>query len=49
MDPVYVFAFLRTFIDILGEYFGTISAETLKDNFDIVYQVCVNPNLPERV
>ncbi|KAF7792098.1 hypothetical protein EIP86_003128 [Pleurotus ostreatoroseus] len=39
MDPVYVFAFLRTFIDILGEYFGTISAETLKDNFDIVYQL----------
>ncbi|KAJ3554797.1 hypothetical protein NM688_g2919 [Phlebia brevispora] len=39
MDPLYVFAFLRTFIDILGEYFGPISAETLKDNFDIVYQL----------
>ncbi len=38
-DPLYVFAFLRTFIDILREYFGQISAETLKDNFDIVYQV----------
>ena len=39
VDPLYVFSFLQTFIDILNEYFGQISAETLKDNFDIVYQV----------
>ena len=42
MDPLYVFAFLQVFIDILREYFGQISAETLKDNFDVVYQVRAN-------
>lgn len=40
VDPLYVFAFMKTFIDILTEYLGTISAETLKENFDVVYQVC---------
>ncbi|KAI0775455.1 clathrin adaptor mu subunit [Irpex lacteus] len=39
MDPLYVFAFLRTFIDILREYLGHISAESLRDNFDVVYQL----------
>ncbi|OCH94324.1 clathrin adaptor mu subunit [Obba rivulosa] len=39
MDPLYAFAFLQTFINILQEYFGPISAETLKDNFDVVYQL----------
>ncbi|KAI0092541.1 clathrin adaptor mu subunit [Irpex rosettiformis] len=39
MDPLYVFAFLRTFVDILREYLGSISAESLKDNFDVVYQL----------
>ncbi|OBZ71942.1 AP-3 complex subunit mu-1 [Grifola frondosa] len=39
VDPLYAFAFLQTFIDILHEYFGQISAETLKENFDIVYQL----------
>ena len=39
VDPLYAFAFLQTFVDILNEYFGHLSAETLKDNFDIVYQV----------
>ena len=34
-----MFAFLQAFVDILREYFGQISAETLKDNFDVVYQV----------
>lgn len=38
-DPLYVFSFLQTFVDILNEYLGQISAETLRDNFDIVYQV----------
>lgn len=40
VDPLYAFAFMQTFVDILGEYFGYVSAETLKENFDIVYQVC---------
>ncbi|KAJ7638440.1 Mu homology domain-containing protein [Roridomyces roridus] len=39
VDPLFAFAFLQTFIDILREYFGTISAATLKDNFDVVYQL----------
>lgn len=38
-DPLYVFAFLRTFVDILGQYFGTISAEVLRENFDVIYQL----------
>jgi len=39
VDPLFGFAFLQTFIDILHEYFGHLSAATLKDNFDVVYQV----------
>ena len=39
VDPLVGFAFLRTFIDILHDYFGDLSAATLKDNFDVVYQV----------
>ncbi|PIL36674.1 hypothetical protein GSI_00363 [Ganoderma sinense ZZ0214-1] len=39
VDPLYAFAFLQTFVDILHEYFGQMSSETLKDNFDIVYQL----------
>lgn len=39
VDPLYAFAFIRTFLDILIEYFGEVTAPTLKDNFDIVYQL----------
>lgn len=39
VDPLFAFAFLQTFVDILNEYFGNVSAATLKDNFDVVYQV----------
>ncbi|GBE79230.1 clathrin adaptor mu subunit [Sparassis latifolia] len=39
LDPLYAFAFLQTFIDILREYFGTVSADTLRENFDVVYQL----------
>ncbi|KAF9569449.1 clathrin adaptor, mu subunit [Agrocybe pediades] len=39
VDPLFGFAFLQTFIDILHEYFGTLSSATLKENFDIVYQL----------
>ncbi|KAI0079752.1 clathrin adaptor mu subunit [Panus rudis PR-1116 ss-1] len=37
-DPLYVLSFLEMFVDILIDYFGHLSAETLKDGFDIVYQ-----------
>ncbi|KAF8485290.1 clathrin adaptor mu subunit [Russula ochroleuca] len=39
LDPLYAFAFIRTFLDILIEYFGELTAPTLKDNFDIVHQL----------
>lgn len=39
VDPLYAFAFIRTFLDILIEYFGEVTAPTLKDNFDIVHQL----------
>ncbi|KJA24614.1 hypothetical protein HYPSUDRAFT_38679 [Hypholoma sublateritium FD-334 SS-4] len=39
VDPLFGFAFLQTFIEILREYFGPLSAATLKDNFDVVYQL----------
>jgi AP-3 complex subunit mu len=39
VDPVYAFSFLQTFIDILTEYFGSVTAPTLRDNFDVIYQV----------
>jgi len=40
VDPLLAFAFVQTFIDILQEYFGTVSVATVKENFEIVYQVC---------
>lgn len=39
VDPLYAFTFIRTFLDILIEYFGEVTAPTLKDNFDIVHQL----------
>jgi AP-3 complex subunit mu len=39
VDPLYAFAFIRTFLDILIEYFGEVTAPILKDNFDVVHQL----------
>ncbi|KDQ64962.1 hypothetical protein JAAARDRAFT_117303 [Jaapia argillacea MUCL 33604] len=39
VDPLFAFAFLRTFIDILQEYFDAVSPAILRDNFDVVYQL----------
>ncbi|KAA1466028.1 clathrin adaptor mu subunit [Dentipellis sp. KUC8613] len=39
IDPLYAFAFLQTFIEILQDYFGSFSGAVLKDNFDVVYQL----------
>jgi len=39
VDPLLGVTFLHTFVDILQEYFGVVSAATLMDNFDVVYQV----------
>ncbi|KXN86313.1 AP-3 complex subunit mu-1 [Leucoagaricus sp. SymC.cos] len=39
VDPLSAFAFLQTFVEILKEYFGTVSAATMRENFDVVYQL----------
>ncbi|KAH9967729.1 Mu homology domain-containing protein [Lactifluus volemus] len=39
LDPLYAFTFIRTFLDILVEYFGQVTAPTLRDNFDTVHQL----------
>ncbi|KAK2466394.1 hypothetical protein APHAL10511_002036 [Amanita phalloides] len=39
VDPLVAFSFLQTFIDILREYFGVVNANTMKENFDVVYQL----------
>lgn len=44
VDPLFAFAFMQTFVEILYDYFGTVSAATLKDNFDVVYQVRLSPS-----
>ncbi|KAH7888072.1 clathrin adaptor mu subunit [Phlebopus sp. FC_14] len=38
-DPLIAFAFLQAFSEILYDYFGVVSTATLKDNFDVVYQL----------
>jgi len=37
--PLYAFTFIRTFLNILIEYFGEVIAPVLRDNFDIVRQL----------
>ena len=44
MDPLFVFAFLQRFVEILQDYLGDVSASSLKDNFDVVYQVGISPH-----
>ncbi|KZW03889.1 clathrin adaptor, mu subunit [Exidia glandulosa HHB12029] len=39
VDPLFVFAFIQTFVDILRDYFGDLSAASIRENFDIVYQL----------
>ena len=36
---MFVFAFIHTLLDVLQEYLGEVSAGTIRDNFDVVYQV----------
>ena len=40
VDPLFVFAFLQIFIETLTDYLGELSVESLKESFDVVYQVC---------
>lgn len=34
---------MNTFVTILREYVGEVSLHTLKENFDVVYQVSFRP------
>jgi len=38
VDPLYTFASIRTFLDILIEYFCQVTAPTLRDNSDTIHQ-----------
>ncbi|KAH9007780.1 hypothetical protein EDB83DRAFT_2532495 [Lactarius deliciosus] len=38
-DPLYAFTFIRTFLNILIECFGEVTAPVLSDNFDIVHKL----------
>jgi AP-3 complex subunit mu len=44
-DPLFVFAFIHTLLDVLQEYLGEVSAGTIRDNFDVVYQVSSSLNI----
>ena len=39
VDPLFAFALIQTFIDILKDYFGEVSALAIRENFDTVYQL----------
>lgn len=39
VDALYVFSFLQLFCETLQDYLGEISSSTLRDHFDIVYQL----------
>ncbi|KAJ1311303.1 hypothetical protein OPQ81_009799 [Rhizoctonia solani] len=39
VDPLFVFSFLEVVVQILQEYLGELSTASLKDNFDVVYQL----------
>ena len=36
---LYVFAFMQLFVETLQDYLGEVSGASLRDHFDIVYQV----------
>ncbi|KAI5448830.1 hypothetical protein NCC49_006334 [Naganishia albida] len=39
INPLFAFAFLETFIDVLSAYFGQVTESSIRDNFDIVYML----------
>ncbi|KAI5124765.1 hypothetical protein M0805_005399 [Coniferiporia weirii] len=39
VDGLYVFAFMRLFYETLQDYLGEVSSSTLRDHFDVVYQL----------
>jgi len=41
VNPLFAFSFLESFLETLQDYLGDVTETALKDNFDIVYMVCV--------
>ena len=41
VDALYVFAFMQLLVETLQDYLGDLSGPTLRDHFDIVYQVAI--------
>lgn len=39
VNPLFAFAFLECFLDVLAAYFGQVTETSIRDNFDIVYMV----------
>ncbi|EJD01288.1 clathrin adaptor, mu subunit [Fomitiporia mediterranea MF3/22] len=39
VDALYIFAFMQLFVETLQDYLGELSGSTLRDHFDIVYQL----------
>lgn len=39
MNPLFGYAFLECFLDVLTAYFGQVTETCIRDNFDIVYMV----------
>ncbi|ESK86633.1 ap-3 complex subunit mu-1 [Moniliophthora roreri MCA 2997] len=39
VDPLLALTFIQSFNDILIDYFGSVSAEVIRENFDVVYQL----------
>ena len=42
VDPSYVFAFIETFISTLEDYLVEVSSSSIRDHFDVVYQVGIS-------
>jgi len=41
VNPLFAFSFLESFLETLQDYLGDVTETALKDNFDIVYMVCL--------
>jgi AP-3 complex subunit mu len=42
VNPLFAFSFLESFLETLQDYLGDVTETAIKDNFDIVYMVCLN-------
>jgi hypothetical protein len=48
VNPLFAFSFLESFLETLQDYLGDVTETAIKDNFDIVYMVClILPNRNE--